>query len=244
VRCAAAAGVAALLAGCGGAPRAQHGDGPRTALAPPAATKPAPLRARPGEALALALARPTLLRATPGGRALAAAGRRTPFGSPTVLAIRRVRGAWAAVLWPALGNGRVGWVPLRDGRVLRETWSIDVVLHERRAVLRHRGRAAYRFAVAVGTAAYPTPTGRFAVTDRLRTGGPASPYGCCILALTARQPHVPQDWPGGDRIAIHGTDEPATVGTAASHGCLRASAAAMRVLMARVPLGTPVRIRT
>lgn len=36
-------------------------------------------------------------------------------------------------------------------------------------------------------------------------GRAASPYGCCVLALTGRQPNVPQGWKGGNRLAIHGT---------------------------------------
>ena len=173
---------------------------------------------------------------------LARVPRRTGFGSASVLAVVRQRGPWLGVVAPELGNGRVGWVRFDRVKLLRETWSIDVSLSGRRAVLSHKGRRYLTFPVAVGTPTYATPTGEFGVTDRLRTGGPGSPYGCCVLALSARQPHVAQDWPGGDRIAIHGTDEPWTVGSAASHGCLRASERTMRLLMARVPLGTPVRI--
>ena len=67
-------------------------------------------------------------------------------------------------------------------------------------------------------------------------------YGCCILALSARQTHLPAGWTGGDRIAIHGTNAPATIGRAVSTGCVHANDAALRYLMARVPLGTPVTI--
>jgi lipoprotein-anchoring transpeptidase ErfK/SrfK len=168
--------------------------------------------------------------------------RTTVFGSDAVLAVVRRRGWWLGVVDAALGNGRVGWVRQQRVRVLREQWSIDVDLSRRRAVLALVGRRYRSFPVAVGTSAYPTPTGRFGVTDRLTTGGAGSVYGCCALALSATQPHVAQDWPGGDRIAIHGTDEPASIGTAASHGCLRATEAAMRLLIAKVPLGTPVTV--
>ena len=68
-------------------------------------------------------------------------------------------------------------------------------------------------------------------------------YGCCILALSGHQPHTPAGWQGGDRLAIHGTDAPAAIGTPASAGCLRASDRDLRVLMRRVPLGAPVFIR-
>jgi lipoprotein-anchoring transpeptidase ErfK/SrfK len=67
-------------------------------------------------------------------------------------------------------------------------------------------------------------------------------YGCCALALSGNQPFIPQGWGGGTRMAIHGTTATGSIGTPASHGCLRASADGMRRLMAVVPLGTTVRI--
>lgn len=155
----------------------------------------------------------------------------------------KTRPNWVGVLHPRLGNRRIGWVRLDRVRLLRETWRIVVDLSQRRATLLHRGRRYRSFPVAVGQAAYPTPPGVYGVTDRLDTGGPGSVYGCCVLALSGRQPDVAQDWPGGDRLAIHGTNEPGSIGKAASRGCLRASEAAMRMLLRRVPNGTQVEIR-
>jgi lipoprotein-anchoring transpeptidase ErfK/SrfK len=71
----------------------------------------------------------------------------------------------------------------------------------------------------------------------------ASYYGCCILALNGHQPKLPAGWQGGNRLAIHGTNAPGTIGSAASAGCLRAADSELQVLMRRVPLGTPVFIR-
>ena len=65
-------------------------------------------------------------------------------------------------------------------------------------------------------------------------------YGCCILALSGHQTNPPSGWTGGDRLAIHGTDNPATIGTPASAGCLRASDADLQKRSSAVPLGTPV----
>ena len=81
------------------------------------------------------------------------------------------------------------------------------------------------------------------MTDKLSGSRFGPYYGCCILALSGHQTHLPAGWPGGDRLAIHGTDSPATIGTAASAGCLRAADADLQALMRRVPLGTPVFIR-
>jgi hypothetical protein len=81
------------------------------------------------------------------------------------------------------------------------------------------------------------------VTDKLHGATYGSYYGCCILALNGHQTNLPPGWTGGNRLAIHGTNAPGTIGTAASAGCLRAADADLRVLMRRVPLGTPVFIR-
>ncbi|HZO36274.1 MAG TPA: L,D-transpeptidase [Solirubrobacteraceae bacterium] len=197
----------------------------------------------PGETLGARLVRATELRSAPDGAVLSHMSTRTSFGSRRVLAVVSAPGPWLEVLSSTLPNGRSGWIRATDVTLLRETWSIDVDLSRRSMTLRHFDRPYRRMAVAVGATGTPTPPGRYAVTDRLRTGSPSSPYGCCVLALTGRQPNVPQDWDGGDRLAIHGTSDPASIGSAASLGCIRASADDMRLLMARVPLGTPVRIR-
>jgi lipoprotein-anchoring transpeptidase ErfK/SrfK len=86
----------------------------------------------------------------------------------------------------------------------------------------------------------PTPTGRFAVTDTFR--GDLNPaYGCCAVALTARQTRLPSGWLGGDRIAIHGTS--GALGAEISNGCVRAADADVSELVDRLPPGTPVTIR-
>ncbi|MGH2798216.1 MAG: L,D-transpeptidase, partial [Solirubrobacterales bacterium] len=177
-----------------------------------------------------------------GGELVNRAGKRTEFGSPTVFGVVRRSGGWAGVSTPLLPNNRLGWIRL-DRRRLRAGWtrlSIVVDLSERRAELR-RGSAVRRaFAVTIGAPGTETPTGRFAVTDKLR-GGLNPAYGCCALALSATQPNAPSGWLGGRRIAIHGTS--GALGLAASLGCVRAADADVSELVSRVPLGTPVFIR-
>jgi lipoprotein-anchoring transpeptidase ErfK/SrfK len=46
----------------------------------------------------------------------------------------------------------------------------------------------------------------------------------------------------GDGYGIHGTDEPATIGTAASHGCVRLRNEDIETLFRIVPIGTVVYI--
>ena len=108
----------------------------------------------------------------------------------------------------------------------------------------HNGKAVERYTIAVGAPTSPTPTGRFAVTDRLTTGDPQGPYGCCILALSALAPHAIQGWSGGNRIAIHSTPETSSIGQPVSHGCMRLTLAEGRWLLDHIPLGTPTVIST
>ena len=126
---------------------------------------------------------------------------------------------------------------------MHEPYRLDVDLSARRIVVRREGRVVRRIPVAIGKPATATPTGRFAVTDTLRIGRRARrQYGCCAVALTGRQPNLPQGWTGGDRLAIHGTTQRGAIGTAVSNGCLHARNADMRYRDAR-QLGAPVRSR-
>jgi lipoprotein-anchoring transpeptidase ErfK/SrfK len=169
----------------------------------------------------------------------------TEFGSPRVLGVARRRGRWLGVVSTALPNGKLGWLR-RDDPALglsRVRYSLHADLSARRLELRRGGRRIARLPVAVGRPGSATPTGRFAVTDKLRGSRFGSYYGCCILALSGHQPNLPPGWRGGNRLAIHGTNSPGSIGQASSAGCLRASDRALEVLMRRVPLGTPLFIR-
>jgi hypothetical protein len=229
---------AAAFGGCGASGSAT----PETVSSPSFQAQPAPATApRPTwRYLTAKLVRRTMLRSTPDGPAIKRLGTRTEFGSPAVLGVLRRDGAWLQVTSAALPNGRRGWIRARDARLLGTDYDIRVDRSARRAVLRRSGRAVVRFAVAVGRPGNETPLGRFAVTDMLRTTGAGSPYGCCIVALTGHQTKLDRGWPGGDRLAIHGTSAPGSIGRAASLGCLRTSESAVRALLRRVPLGTPV----
>ena len=189
--------------------------------------------------------RSVVLRAKPGGRALRRVGARTEFGSRRFLGVAAKDGPWLGVVTASRPNGRLAWI---DGRssALRHTWtdvSLRVDLSRRLLELREAGRTKRRVKVGVGRPGYPTPTGRFAVTDKLRGRGFGPSYGCCIVALSGRQPRLPPGWPGGDRLAVHGTAAAGSIGQAASTGCLRAADRDLRALLRSVPLGAPVFIR-
>jgi L,D-transpeptidase catalytic domain len=177
-----------------------------------------------------------VLRAEPSGAVIARLGSRTEFDSPLVLAVAARRPGWLGVISPLVPNGKLAWVDRRTVRLSAVRLHIDLSLSRRQLSLLRGRTLITRFDVGIGAPTSPTPTGRFAVTDKL--SGEGTVYGCCILALSAHQSRPPRGWSGSDsRVAIHGGGPGAISG-----GCLHASTSALRFLMAHVPLGTRVTI--
>jgi lipoprotein-anchoring transpeptidase ErfK/SrfK len=167
---------------------------------------------------------------------------RTEFGSPQTVAVVRKRGRWFGVVTAYVPNGTLAWVDSRENRLRYGHTRLNLVidLSARKLVLRSGFEVIRRMTVGVGQSATPTPLGRFAITDKLSGPAFSSYYGCCILALSGHQPNLPAGWRGGDRIAIHGTYDLGSIGAASTAGCVRAQAVDLRILMRRLPLGTPV----
>jgi len=216
----------------GGVPGLTGGGGASTGSAP----------APSSGTLTAYVARGTPLRSSPGGHAIRTLPTKTPFKSPQVLAVVGQRSGWLGVLTSELPNGRVGWIRAGAGRLFRTDWSIEAIVPRRLLIVRHGSRVVARTKMAVGRPGHATPAGLFAVTDKLLISRPGSPYACCVLALTGHQTRIPQGWGGGDRLAIHSTNDPSSVGQPVSLGCMRIDAGVARRLVRQVPLGTPVRI--
>jgi hypothetical protein len=193
-------------------------------------------------ALIAYVAHRTTMRSRPGGHAIAVLQTKTGFGSPTYVLVRHVKGHWLGVVNTAAGNNHIGWIRATGISLARDVWSIHAHLSRHQLDVYHDGKLIERFPIATGKPTAPTPTGLFAVTDRLTTGDPEGPYGCCILALSARAPHKISDWDGGNRIAIHSTPETDSIGYSVSHGCMRLSLADGQWLIRHIPLATPVRV--
>jgi hypothetical protein len=216
------------------APARSSGPSRRISSAPARASL---MRVRPGRSVAV--------RARPGGRVIGRLDSRTEFGSPQVLGAVKTDGRWLGVATTTRSNGRLAWVDARSSalRAAPAKVSIRADLSRRRIELWRGEKVTERVSVAIGRPGSSTPTGRFTVTDKL-DGRKFSPYyGCCVLALSGTQPNLPAGWSGGNRLAIHGTNDPGSIGQASSAGCLRAANSDLRKLMRRVSLGTPVEIR-
>lgn len=107
------------------------------------------------------------------------------------------------------------------------------------------------YPVAIGQPAYPTPTGRFRITNKAVNpvwSVPNSPWagelaGTTVSGGSAANP-LKARWMGiTNGVGIHGTGQDYSIGTRASHGCIRMHVRDVKALYPRVPVGTTVILR-
>jgi lipoprotein-anchoring transpeptidase ErfK/SrfK len=107
------------------------------------------------------------------------------------------------------------------------------------------------YGVAVGQPAYPTPAGRFAIQSKQVNPTWTAPNSPWAGEMAGRQvaggaPDNPLKarWMGvNGAVGIHGTGQPWSIGTRASHGCIRMTVPDVIDLFRRVSIGTPVLIK-
>jgi lipoprotein-anchoring transpeptidase ErfK/SrfK len=199
-------------------------------------------------AWAAVVERPLTAFRSPGHGPLARFGLLNVNGVPNVLGIlgERVdstcRATWLHVELPLRPNGITGWVRARNVQRASVRTRITVDLSERRVRLYRQGRLVLSSRAAVGSSATPTPLGRYYVNQRLVPRDTAGPFGPGAVGISAFSP-VLTGWAQGGPIAIHGTNEPWSIGRNVSNGCIRLPNATLRKLFAQTPSGTPVLIR-
>jgi lipoprotein-anchoring transpeptidase ErfK/SrfK len=185
----------------------------------------------------------TGLYEAPDGKRIKTLASKTEWGNPRVVPVLEQQGDWLRVLVADLPNGQSGWIKKTGTQIGNDQYKITVSLSKRHITVTHRGRVVRTILAAVGEQGTPTPTGTFAVTDRINFTDQGSVYGCCALALSAHQPHTAPGWTGKDRIAIHATPTKNSIGAAATNGCMRVGDDNAAWLMNTVPMGTLVEIK-
>ena len=243
----AAVAALALAAGCGGGPADGRDVSPATAPSAPATTAAGSAESPVAPDAAADVA--TVARARGDVAVYDEAGAPAPssvlpgtteFGSPRALLVVADRGDWLQVSLPVRPNGATGWVR-RDGLELRTVDEAIVVdTAARTLTLFDAGVPMLTTPVAVGTPDDPTPTGAFYIVDKLDTGDPSGPYGQFAFGLSAHSDTLTEFAGGDGQVGIHGTDDPASIGRAVSHGCVRVPADVAQRLSDTVNLGTPV----
>jgi hypothetical protein len=184
----------------------------------------------------------------PGGRSLGTFDRYNVNDYPMVFGVRAVvrgpdcRAAWYRVQLPIRPNGIVGYVRASAIELSLVRTRIAVDLSDRRLKFFRHGELIRDLAIAIGAPTTPTPTGRYYVNQRLIAPDPSGPHGPAALGISAFSP-VLIHWPQGGPIAIHGTNDPSSIGRPVSNGCIRLSNKNLIRLFEQVPAGTPVVIR-
>ena len=106
------------------------------------------------------------------------------------------------------------------------------------------------YTVAVGMPQYPTPNGLYSIQNKQVDpvwSVPNSDWagelaGTTVAGGTAENP-LRSRWMGvTDGVGFHGTSEVGSLGTRASHGCIRMDVPDVEELYDQVPVGTPVYI--
>jgi len=181
----------------------------------------------------------------PGGARVALFGPTNVNGFPTVFGVVGfVAGAdcsatWYRVQLPLKPNGATAYVRASALQLAHVTTRIVVRVSARRLTLYDRGRRVLDAEVAVGSAATPTPTGRFYVNQRLVPADRNGPFGPGAIGISAFS-SVLTGWTQGGPVAIHGTNEPWSIGLAVSNGCIRLPNATLQRIWPLAVAGTPV----
>jgi hypothetical protein len=240
--------VALAAAGCGSSHRGTDVKGVLSAEAEKCrAGTVLPLRT-PQLAYAAVVKRQAFAYRLPGRTPIARFGKVNVNDYPTVFGVLGAvvrpdcTPTWYRVQLPMKPNGLVGFVRARDVDLATVRTRIVVDVSDRRLTLYRGGKRELTATVAVGSAATPTPTGRYYVNQRLIPADKGGPFGPAAIGISAFS-NVLTGWTQGGPVAIHGTNAPWSIGRAVSNGCIRLPNPILRRVFHEALAGTPVIIR-
>jgi len=154
---------------------------------------------------------------------------------------------WAAAVSVAVVLGsqaiaqdaaKVESTPAQTAQVKR---TIVVSLEDRKLALVEDGQVVKVYTVSVGKPSTPSPVGTFTIQRRVKNPvyqhdgkaiqpGPANPVGTRWMGLSVKG------------YGIHGTNEPKSIGKAASHGCIRMARKDLEEMYEMVHVGDSVEL--
>jgi lipoprotein-anchoring transpeptidase ErfK/SrfK len=149
----------------------------------------------------------------------------------------------AAVIFAAVAAAQQTIEPAvpQAAAIQQEQREIVVSLEDHKLALIENGQVKKVYAVAVGKASTPSPVGTFTIQRRVANPtyhhdgktvlpGPNNPVGTRWMGLSKTG------------YGIHGTNEPKSIGKAASHGCIRMAKADLEEFYPMVAVGDQVRL--
>lgn len=176
----------------------------------------------------------------PKGTPTAVLANPQPSGAPLTFLVNQSGGEWMNVHLSQRPNGSTGWIDASEVTLHRLDYSLRVSTAENTLTLYRNAELVSTFSAATGTGGTPTPVGTFYLTELLApTNQGYGPFAFGVSAFS----DTATDFGGGiGQIGLHGTDDVASIGTAASHGCIRLSNEDITTLAGILPLGTPITI--
>ncbi len=156
----------------------------------------------------------------------------------------KVKQGWvlAAVLaMSGLGLGQTGANAghMQHVRIRRQ---VLVSIPDRKLAVIENGEVIRVFPVSVGAQASPSPVGKFEIVSRVSN---PTYYHVGVVIPPGDQNPIGPRWLGLNQkgYGIHGTNQPNSIGHAASHGCIRLTNREVKELYRMLQVGDSVEIR-
>ncbi|MEA2170957.1 MAG: hypothetical protein QOF76_4257 [Solirubrobacteraceae bacterium] len=162
---------------------------------------------------------------------------------PIVFSVISRKDGWLYVELPTRPNLSHAWIHASVARVRRTPYLLDVALRRKLITVFKNGTRVSQWKIGVGQSVTPTPTGRYFLTDLVKPPQPGGLYGAYAFGLSAHSNVLTSFGTGDGQIGLHGTNDPASLGTRVSHGCLRMTNRHITWLAHNVPVGSPIVIR-
>ena len=126
---------------------------------------------------------------------------------------------WTKVYLPVRPNGSTGFVRAADVDVTTNRFRVEVELAAHKLRVFDGYEKVIEDDIGVGTSNTPTPGGVFYIRSLIASTDPV--YGTYAFGLSGFS-EVHESFNGGPGdIGIHGTNDPSTIGTDVSNGCIR-----------------------
>ncbi|TVR34244.1 MAG: L,D-transpeptidase [Nitriliruptor sp.] len=166
----------------------------------------------------------------------------TERGVPRVFLVEERDDGWLEVLLPVRPNGSTGWIREADVDLAWNPYEVEVNLADFRMTIHREDELIVDETIGYGDEDTPTPGGRYYITELLQPPDPTGVYGPFAFGLSGFS-DVHLSFAGGEGvIGIHGTNEPDSIGSTVSNGCIRVDNDVITDMASFLPLGTPVTI--
>ena len=184
--------------------------------------------------------------AAEGGQATQTLAHPTEHGAPLVFLVdgTDVDGDRLPVFLPVKPNGSKGWVDKAQVDVTANPYNIQVDLSDFKLTLRNGAEVLIDAPVGLGQVGMDTPAGTYFLKELIQNPNPEDVYGPYAYGISAftENPEVADQFGGDGVIGVHGNNDPSSLGTRVSHGCIRLPNDVITEMAGLLPLGTPIEI--